>query len=154
MQPGFDPRVVSLSTGKTIRTLDGHKRWATCAAFSPDGKLLATASGTTEDAYARVYTTRYPPRDAVTEIILRDASSGRVIATLRDKDKAHDFAWLGFSPDGKYLFAVTRDKEVTLWGRLPPIPAKADPLTKFVGFGEKKKVAAPKKRAVPRRQEP
>jgi WD40 repeat protein len=42
------PRLVDVATGETTRVLvGGHRNYVTCGAFSPDGKLVATASGTT-----------------------------------------------------------------------------------------------------------
>jgi WD40 repeat protein len=131
MQPGENPRVVDLKTGKTVITLTGHQRWTTCAAFSRDGKLLATASGTSEDGFARVYTDKYASRAAPTEVIVREAATGKTIAISPDGEKKYDFASLGFSPDGNYLWAQTRDKELLLWGRFPALPARMEPLPNF-----------------------
>jgi WD40 repeat protein len=129
MQPGEDPRLVDLITGKNDRSLPGHTRWVTTAAFSPDGRFIATASGTTLNGYAMVYTAKRPSHKAPTEIILREASTGKVIATYEDRGRIHDFKRLAFSPDGRYLYAITRQQEVLLWGHLPPIAAKLDPLS-------------------------
>jgi WD40 repeat protein len=128
MQPGDSPRVVDLKTGKTVSTLTGHERWVTAAAFSPNGRLIATASGMWEDGHARCYTKNYSPADALPEIIVRHAGSGRVIAKLQDKEKRYDVTQLGFSPNGKYLFARTRDHQLLLWGDLPAMPKKLEPL--------------------------
>jgi WD40 repeat protein len=132
MQPGEAPRVIDLTTGKTLQTLAGHARWVTAAAFSPDGRFIATASGMTEDCHARCYTTRSPPPEAGTEVLLRHAASGRVVARLKDAEEPPDFASVGFSPNGRYLYAVTRDRELWLWGDLPPIAAKPDPFPRSI----------------------
>lgn len=122
------PRLVSVKTGKTSQELDGHTQYVTCGAFSPDGKLVATASSTRRrtDLAPRVV----PQRTAPTEIILWDVATGRRIATLRDKTVSHDYAQLRFSPNGKFVVALTPSEspngrqmkggKMILWGKLPP----------------------------------
>jgi WD40 repeat protein len=61
-------------------------------AFSPDGRILATAPG---------------------GVVLRDASTGDVIATLNEPAK--DVRAIAFSPDGKSLATAAEDKKVRLW---------------------------------------
>ncbi len=148
MQPGEDPRLVDLTTGKTIRTLPGHERWVTCAAFSPNDQLLVTASGTTEDGFARVYSNKSTRPAARTEIILRDVATGAVVAAHHDPQKNHDYARIGFSPNGKYVWALTREKELVLWGQFPTIPAQADPFPNFDGEVQLAKAAKAAKPAV------
>jgi WD40 repeat protein len=128
MEPGESPRVVDLKTGKTVSTLSGHERWVTAAAFSPNGRLIATASGKHDDSHGRCYTKNYSPADAVPEIIVRHAGTGRVIGKLQDKEKPYDVMQIGFSPNGKYLFAMTREREVLLWGDLPAMPKEIEAL--------------------------
>jgi dipeptidyl aminopeptidase/acylaminoacyl peptidase len=128
------PRLVSVATGKTAQVLIGHKRYVTCGAFSPDGKLVATASGTTRPT--RLAPPVLPPKEAPTEIILWDVATGRSVATLRDTTTAHDYWRLRFSPDGRFVVALTRPEkpggrerqggQMVLWGKLPP-PAAAGP---------------------------
>jgi WD40 repeat protein len=128
MQPGDAPRVVDLKTGKTVSTLTGHERWVTAAAFSPNGRLIATASGMADDSHARCYTKNYSPADALPEIIVRHAGTGRVIGKLQDKEKRYDVMRLGFSPNGRYVWAKTRDYHLLLWGDLPAMPKELEPL--------------------------
>ena len=42
------------SSGEILRTFNGHDDWVTCLTFSPDGKLLATGTGS-EDGNLRVW---------------------------------------------------------------------------------------------------
>ena len=65
------------------------------AAFSPDGKRIATATEGSGD------------------IAIRDAGSGKVLAVL--KGHAAPVGALAFSPDGKRLVSGSRDKTVRVW---------------------------------------
>ncbi|MEX0675593.1 MAG: WD40 repeat domain-containing protein [Pirellulales bacterium] len=67
-------------------------RVLTAVAFSPDGRILATAPD---------------------GVVLRDASSGNVIATL--KQPAKGVKAIAFSSDGKMLATADDDKKVRLW---------------------------------------
>ncbi|MBI2301771.1 MAG: PD40 domain-containing protein [Armatimonadetes bacterium] len=80
----------NVRTGRRVALLaDG----ALSAAFSPDGKLLATGH--------------------VGEIRLRDAASGRVLQTLKGhSDWIESLAW---SPDGRWLASGSGDRSVRLW---------------------------------------
>jgi hypothetical protein len=124
------PRLVSVETGKTVQVLVGHRQYVTCGAFSPDGKLAATASGTTRPT--RLAPPVAPPKEAPTEIILWDVATGRSVATLRDK-VAQDYSRIRFSPDGKFVVALTKPEkpggserkggQMILWGKVPPMAA-------------------------------
>lgn len=128
------PRLVDAATGKTTRMLIGHTNYVTCGAFSPDGKLVATASGTTRRT--NLMPKSAPPTGSPTEIILWDAATGKRVAVLRDTAEAHDFYHLAFGPDGEFLAAVTspesprqqqqlRGGKMILWGKLPAQTAAA-----------------------------
>ena len=45
--PGEQPGIASLPGRDYLRTLTGHTNWVADVAFSPDGRLLATASNDT-----------------------------------------------------------------------------------------------------------
>ncbi|MBI2300639.1 MAG: PD40 domain-containing protein, partial [Armatimonadetes bacterium] len=87
----FDPR-----TGKLTRLTNVHRDAVTALAFSPDGKLLASAGA---DGLA-----------AVTLVAV-----GRVERRWRDRDGAlTSVAW---SPDGNRLAAANEHGEVVIWTR-------------------------------------
>jgi WD40 repeat protein len=67
-------------------------RLLTALAYSPDGRLLATAPG---------------------GVVLRDTTTGNVVATLEKPAKG--VKAVAFSPDGKLLATASDDKKVRLW---------------------------------------
>lgn len=75
-------------------TLTGHMGQVESVAYSPDGKLLATAG---DDKMA----------------ILWDAATGKMLMTLRGHTQVIEI--IAFSPDGKKLATGSDDKTVKLW---------------------------------------
>jgi WD40 repeat protein len=74
-------------------TLGGHANAVLGVSFSPDGKMLATAS---YDSTVKLW----------------DTSTGTEIKTLRHTNQVYD---VSFSPDGKMLASASGDKTVKLW---------------------------------------
>jgi WD40 repeat protein len=81
-------------TGGKMRVLKGHKRNVHALAFSPDGKLLASAG-------------------VETAVRLWDVEAGTCQATLSGHTRAINA--LAFSPDGARLATAANDQTVRLW---------------------------------------
>ena len=91
---------------RTDRQIAGHRDWLATLAFSPDGTRLASigAESTMVIGFGRV---TYP--DSL--VRLTNVSTGREVATLKDKKGASNLA---FSPDGKTVAFGNHD-EIRLW---------------------------------------
>jgi hypothetical protein len=124
MTAGKDPRLVEVATGKSGRSFGGHQRLVTAAALSRDGKRVVTASGRQVDGFTAAKLPAWPPDVGPTELRIHDAATGDVIAAYQD-DALFDFTYVGFSPDGKYVWGQTSDYQLMLWGRFPAMPEGA-----------------------------
>src|SRR5581483_2064891 len=89
---GFECRYLwSLCQGDQLATLAGHDWIVTCAAFSPDGKLLASGS---QDGTAKIW----------------DVAARKMVTTL---SVAKGSVWsVAFTPDGKLLMTGAADGSV------------------------------------------
>lgn len=77
-------------------------------AFSPDSKLLATASGKPKNYYVTPNHSTYP---ASSTVEIRRVADGKVIQTI-------DFPYatnLAFSPDGNLIAAGNSGKDIKIW---------------------------------------
>src|SRR5947208_1810602 len=88
-------------SGKKRVVLDGHGARVWTAAFSPDGKLLASCTG------------EYAQPLVPGEVKLWDLATGKEKATL-DGHKGLVFG-VTFSPDGKLLLSTSWDGTVKVW---------------------------------------
>jgi hypothetical protein len=78
-----------------FRTLEGHEKYATCAAFAPDGKTLATG-GTPEEA------------------CFWDIETGQLLEAHKGRNTIYDLA---FSPNGRLLAGAAGATGLVVWKR-------------------------------------
>ena len=97
-------RIWDVESGKEIRRLDGYKRQARTAAFSPDGKKVI-AAGWTHDNEG------FPLDENA--VLVWNANSGKVIQRL-EGHKGYNTKIAAFSPDGKKILTVT-DGATRIW---------------------------------------
>jgi WD40 repeat protein len=85
----------------SVRVLTGHRDWVNAVTFTHDDGLLISAGGRTEH------------RSTDGRILIRDASSGRIVKVLPDQGDA--VRALAVSPDDTTLAAAGADGQVRLW---------------------------------------
>ncbi|KAJ8125701.1 hypothetical protein O1611_g7937 [Lasiodiplodia mahajangana] len=95
-------QICDVATGNRLYVLEGHNGWIRCAAWSPDGKYVATGS---DDGSIRVW--KLEGRENQEAIaILEKAHGGLYITTV------------AFSFDGKYLISGGGDEKVVIWEQI------------------------------------
>ncbi|CEN62759.1 hypothetical protein ASPCAL09390 [Aspergillus calidoustus] len=87
-------RIWCCSTGRLLRSLDGHQSRTTAMAFSSDGKFLATGS-------------------VDTTVVVWKIRSGKIITRLRGHEK--DVLKVSFASDGNLLASASADGSVRVW---------------------------------------
>jgi WD40 repeat protein len=96
-------KIWEIETGKMVASLKGHKAAIMCAAFSPDGKTLATGS---VDRSVKLW-----------NLLIQHE-----VATLTGhQGPVSDVA---FSPDGSLLVSASEDKTARIWRAAPTIPVE------------------------------
>jgi WD40 repeat protein/uncharacterized caspase-like protein len=82
----------SLNTTQEVNRLEGHGEKVNSVSFSPDGKLLASAS---DDGTLKIW-----------------SSKGVLLHSLTNNERV---TWLTFSPNSKIIAAASADKTIRLW---------------------------------------
>jgi serine/threonine protein kinase/WD40 repeat protein len=106
-------------SNSAARSFKDHSGPAYAVAFSPDGRLLASAGGG-NPYYANPQAVISPG-----EVLLRDFATGRVLHKL--KGHKNIVTALAFSPDGKVLATGGHDATVTLWDVATGVPRQTFP---------------------------
>jgi len=96
--------MIGVASPGFLHTLSESEWNVNAIAFSPDGKILASAAELWGNVAA---------------INLWDVASGKVLHSLTSGDKGYIYACVAFSPDGKTLAAGRGDQNVVLWDVSP-----------------------------------
>ncbi|MDY3554587.1 sigma-70 family RNA polymerase sigma factor [Gemmata sp. JC717] len=124
----FDPtknelRFLATDTGRDRFRVPPFQRPVKAVAYSPDGKLVAAATGGDP-----------PERDRAREnnsatapgVVIWDAATGKQVAHMIDNYL--NCKALAFGPNGCFIAAQNEAGQVMIWGHVPaPEPAKATP---------------------------
>jgi RNA polymerase sigma factor (sigma-70 family) len=131
--------VFDTSTGQERLRLGRLPREVRAVAFSPDGKRVAAATGfDPRPRFAGPGRVGNPAEEDLTgptEVVIWDATTGKELARLGDKETNRDYQSIRFGTDGLYLIAHDssgrQSSNTTIWGRPPqPEPVKPTPIAK------------------------
>ncbi|MDY3558097.1 sigma-70 family RNA polymerase sigma factor [Gemmata sp. JC673] len=120
---GNELHFLSSDTGQDQFRIPAFRRPVKAVAFSPDGKLVAAATG---------LDVRGNEIAAPSEVVIWNTATGKEVARLVDKESIRDYSALAFGPDGSFLAAQTRSgsgwaDHVMVWGRLPAPEPTVEP---------------------------
>jgi WD40 repeat protein len=97
-------KVWDASTHKRVHDLRGHTGWVRSVAFSPNGKLLASCSGTFG---------LFTAGKTSSQVKVWDADTGKELRTLNEH--SGPLAALAFHPDSRRLGVAAEDGTIILW---------------------------------------
>jgi WD40 repeat protein len=117
-------KIWDAGTGKELISVAGHQQSMRCAAFSPDGKLLATGGSGPPRI---VEGSGYAPLHG--DLRIWDTETGGLVHTFEVHNES--VANVAFSPDGKTLATASYDKTIKLWD-----PATGKELLSLYGHTE------------------
>ena len=121
-------RLWRLSDGNLVRQFDGHEGFINAVAFTPDGRLLISAGGSTPDDWHG----RKPSADRAIRVWRVD--DGQLVHTFTGHEAA--VTALDVSPDGTQLLSIDTRGHARRW-RLPrgDNSAAANPATRVSSVG-------------------